>query len=144
MSWLRRRREEPKVDLTSMVDVVFLLLIFFMISTTFVANPGITVKLPEAGAQREAAPPKEIKVYLSAAGEIAMDGHPLSLDALRAKLAGYRQEAGRMTFVLYADTDSRHGRVVELMDLAREAGFGKLAIGTEARPPGHGEPGTAN
>jgi biopolymer transport protein ExbD len=133
MAWLRKRREEPKVDLTSMVDVVFLLLIFFMISTTFVANPGLTIKLPESGAKRSASEPKEVKVYLSAAGEISLGDQRVTLAELRQRLQGYGSEGAQMTFVLYADAQSRHGRVVELMDAARAAGFAKLAIATEPK-----------
>ncbi len=133
MSWLRKRRESPKVDLTSMVDVVFLLLIFFMISTTFIESPGLTVRLPEAGARRGAAEPAEIKVYLSAAGQISLEDQLVTLGELRQRLRSFGSEAARTTFVLLADRETRHGLVVELMDLAREAGFGKLAIATEPR-----------
>jgi biopolymer transport protein ExbD len=133
MAWLRKRREEPKVDLTSMVDVVFLLLIFFMISTTFVASPGLTIKLPESGAKRSVTEPKEVKVYLSAAGEIALGDQPVTLAELRQRLQEYGAKGAAMTFVLYADAQSRHGKVVELMDAARAAGFGKLAIATEPK-----------
>jgi biopolymer transport protein ExbD len=133
MAWLRKRREEPKVDLTSMVDVVFLLLIFFMISTTFVENPGLTIKLPESGAKRSTTEPKEVKVYLSAAGEISLGSQPVTLAELQQRLREYGAKGAAMTFVLYADAQSRHGRVVELMDAARAAGFGKLAIATEPK-----------
>ena len=133
MAWLRRHREEPKVDLTSMVDVVFLLLIFFMISTTFIQNPGLTIKLPESGAKRDVTQPKEVKVYLSAAGDIFIGDKQLTLAELRQRLDGYGTRGAAMTFVLYADAASRHGRVVELMDAARAAGFGKLAIATEPK-----------
>jgi len=60
MAFLRRKREEPRVDLTPMVDVVFLLLIFFMISTTFVETPGIEVKLPESSSSITEKAPEEI------------------------------------------------------------------------------------
>ena len=135
MAWLRKRRDEPKVDLTSMVDVVFLLLIFFMISTTFVQNPGLTIKLPESGAKRSTSEPKEVKVYLSAAGDIYLGNRDraVTLPELRGILEGYGPKGADMTFVLYADAQSRHGRVVELMDAARAAGFGKLAIATEPK-----------
>jgi biopolymer transport protein ExbD len=133
MSWLRKRREGPKVDLTSMIDVVFLLLIFFMISTTFIESPGLNINLPEAGAKRSAPEPSELKVYLSAAGEISLEDQPVTLDDLRRRLRGYGSKAAQTTFVLLADRDTRHGLVVELMDAAREAGFGKLAIATDPR-----------
>lgn len=135
MSWLRKRREEPKVDLTSMVDVVFLLLIFFMISTTFVESPGLTIKLPESGAKRSDAEPKEVKVYLAADGEISLGDEAVTLPELRRRLDEFGARGAAMTFVLFADTESRHGQVVELMDAARAAGFGKLAIATDPKGP---------
>ena len=60
----RGRGTEPYVDMTPMVDCVFLLLIFFMISTTFVETPGLTIKLPESTTQTIAREPKELKTYL--------------------------------------------------------------------------------
>ncbi len=134
MPFVRRKRENPRVDLTPMVDVVFLLLIFFMISTTFIETPGIRVELPQAGAPAIAREPEEIRVYLGRDGEIQLGDERLSLAELRRRLpAG--QPAGK-TFVLLADRDARHGMVVQLMDLARKSGFGKLAIATrdEGRP----------
>jgi biopolymer transport protein ExbD len=133
MAFARRKREEPRVDLTPMVDVVFLLLIFFMISTTFVETPGISVQLPESSSQREIKVPEEFKVQVSKEGEIFIGEERLSLEELRVRLAGYGAKAREMNFALYADREARHGRVVQVMDLAREAGFGKLAIATEQR-----------
>ena len=135
MAFARRKREEPRVDLTPMVDVVFLLLIFFMISTTFVETPGISVQLPESSSQREIKVPEEFKVQVSKEGEIFIGEERLSLEELRVRLAGYGAKAREMNFALYADREARHGRVVQVMDLAREAGFGKLAIATEQRRP---------
>lgn len=135
MAFARRKREEPRVDLTPMVDVVFLLLIFFMISTTFVETPGISVQLPESSSQRDIRVPEEVKVQLSREGDIFIGEERLSLDGLRLRLVGYGAKAREMNFALYADREARHGRVVQVMDLAREAGFGKLAIATEQRRP---------
>ena len=133
MPFLRKRRQDPHVELTPMVDVVFLLLIFFMISTTFVQTPGIAVKLPESSAKAMEREPKEVKVYLSAKGEIFLGEDQLSLEQARQRLGAYGKRAQEMTFLLLANRDTRHGRVVQLMDLARESGFGKLAIATEER-----------
>lgn len=133
MGFLRKQREEPRVDLTPMVDVVFLLLIFFMISTTFVESPGISIKLPETSSQTIDREPKEIKVYLSKEGAIYHGEKKISIDDYRGLLAEYQADAKETTVLLLADQDSRHGKVVVLMDLARDAGFTKLAIATEQR-----------
>jgi len=137
MAFLRKKPEDPKVELTPMVDVVFLLLIFFMISTTFIETPGISIKLPQSSAKTLLQKPEEIKIYLSREGDIVFREQEMSVGELRSLLLSYRGKAADMTFLLLADRDSRHGKVVQVMDLAREAGFGKLAIGTEMK---RGEP----
>lgn len=131
MAFLRKKRETPRVDLTSMVDVVFLLLIFFMISTTFVEAPGITVKLPESSSQQRKQESKEIKVYVSREGVISLGKEQIEQEELRRRLRAYGDRAGGMTFLLLADEEAMHGKVVALMDMAKEAGFEKLAIATE-------------
>ena len=133
MSFQRKQSDEPRIDLTPMVDVVFLLLIFFMISTTFVESPGISIKLPEASSQTIDREPKEIKIYLSQEGDIYHRDQKISLDGFKALLADYQSSAEQTTVLLLADQESRHGKVVTLMDLARDAGFVKLAIATEQR-----------
>ncbi len=133
MSFQRKQVDEPRIDLTPMVDVVFLLLIFFMISTTFVESPGISIKLPEASSQTIDREPKEIKIYLSREGDIYHRDQKISLDGFKALLAEHQSDAQQTTVLLLADQESRHGKVVTLMDLARDAGFVKLAIATEQR-----------
>jgi len=132
----RGRGTEPYVDMTPMVDCVFLLLIFFMISTTFVETPGLTIKLPESTAQTIAREPKELKIYLDKSGQIFHQDRPVTLEQFKVLLRQPGTAAGQTTFLLLADREARHGRVVMLMDVAQEAGFGKLAIATEQRRPG--------
>jgi biopolymer transport protein ExbD len=132
----KRSTEEPRIDLTPMVDCVFLLLIFFMISTTFVETPGLTIKLPESTAQTITREPQELKIYLDKDGQIFHQDRPVTLEGFKLLLRQSAATAGETTFLLLADREARHGRVVALMDLAQEAGFGKLAIATEQRRPG--------
>lgn len=131
MAFSRRKREEPRIELTPMVDVVFLLLIFFMISTTFIDAPGIAVKLPESSAPALTKTPEEVEVALSRAGEIYLRGESVTPIQLASELSLYQARAAEMTFVLRADQQALHGQVVEVMDIAREAGFGRLALATE-------------
>jgi biopolymer transport protein ExbD len=133
MGFLNKQREEPRLDMTPMVDVVFLLLIFFMISTTFVESPGISIKLPESSSQTIDREPKEIKVYLSQEGDIYHGEKKISIDDFKNLLFEHQADAKQTTVLLLADQESRHGKVVILMDLARDAGFTKLAIATEQR-----------
>ncbi len=133
MSFLPKPKEEPRIDLTPMVDVVFLLLIFFMISTTFVESPGISIKLPESSAQTVDREPKEIKIYLSKEGDIYYKNKQISMTDFKDVLADHQSKAEQTTFMLLADQEALHGKVVTLMDLARDAGYLNLAIATEQK-----------
>ena len=122
-----------RVELTPMIDVVFLLLIFFMISTTFIETPGISIKLPESSTSIADKEPEEIKVYLAENGNIYLRDEQISLAALQAHLKTYGARSAQMTFLLMADKEAKHGQVVQLMDSAKSNGFGKLAIATEQK-----------
>jgi len=135
MSFRRRTTESPKVDLTPMIDVVFLLLIFFMISTTFIERPGLNIDLPQGGAEKIAQGKNEVQVYLAADGTVFLEREETDMDSLQLYLRGFGlPRAKQMTFLLMADKNARHGQVIELMDSAKLAGFGKLAIATEKKP----------
>ncbi|PLX98446.1 MAG: biopolymer transporter ExbD [Desulfuromonas sp.] len=133
MSFHRNKREDVRVELTPMIDVVFLLLIFFMISTTFIETPGISIKLPESSTSIADKEPEEIKVYLAENGNIYLRDEQISLAALQAHLKTYGARSAQMTFLLMADKEAKHGQVVQLMDSAKSNGFGKLAIATEQK-----------
>ncbi len=132
----RARGTEPYVDMTPMVDCVFLLLIFFMISTAFIETPGLTIKLPESTKQTVTREPREIKIYLDKEGNLFHKEQPLSLDQFKTLLQQTGSAAAQTTFLLLADREAKHGKVVQLMDLAQSAGIGKLAIATEPRRKG--------
>lgn len=132
----RRMDNEAKIDMTPMVDVVFLLLIFFMISTTFVENPGISVDLPESSSAVSQPEPRETKLFVDRNGDLFLGQQPVLLEQLPVRLKellAEQTESG--TFVLMADQQVRHGLVVSIMDIAQQAGFTQLAIGTEKTLP---------
>jgi len=104
-----------------------------MISTTFIETPGLSIKLPESSAQTIDREPDELKIFLTSDGDIFHGEQKLSLDQFKQLLRDGQAEAARTTFLLMADTDAQHGKVVSLMDLAREAGYLKLAIATEQK-----------
>ncbi len=131
MGFQRRISESPRIDLTPMIDVVFLLLIFFMISTTFIERPGLTVNLPESSAQQVKNEGREIQVYLTGNGDIYLQKRKVTIEQLHSRLNNYGAIAEEMTFLLMADKVALHGQVIRLMDAAKSAGFGKLAIATD-------------
>jgi len=130
MNFARRPHDDLTIDITSLVDVVFLLLIFFMVTTTFATQSGIGVNLPEASA-RERPSAEAVSVSITADGTFFLDRGRVTRDALRGGLQELRGQRGEETVVIIrADEAVSHGRVVEAMDAARSAGFRRLAIAT--------------
>ncbi|MEJ2288172.1 MAG: biopolymer transporter ExbD [Deinococcales bacterium] len=125
-----RLRASPSIDLTPMVDVVFLLVIFFMVSTTFITmESGLPVDLPSA--QTAVTEPSTLPtVTITKDDQIFVGGRVVSqaqvVDAVRQQMAS----SGYTTVVLRADTTVEHGLVVRVMDLIKQAGAKRLAIAT--------------
>ncbi len=135
MGFRKKIQESPKVDLTPMIDVVFLLLIFFMISTTFVEQTGLNIKLPDAGADQIEQKNQDFHIYLTQDGRIYLDRDQITKESLLNKLNAIDLNiVKRSSFILMADQDVKHGLVVEIMDMARAAGFTNLAIATDPKP----------
>ncbi|RMH73448.1 MAG: biopolymer transporter ExbD [Gemmatimonadetes bacterium] len=129
MQFQHRERRKVIINITSLIDVVFLLLIFFMITTTFVEQPGITLDLPEAQATAETEP-EEVVLVISAEGEIFLDQDPVEIDQLTTRLAAeFKHQAGK-SLILRADQAVPHGTVVKVMDIAKTVGIEKLIVAT--------------
>jgi biopolymer transport protein ExbD len=79
MQFRRPRRDDARIDITPLVDMVFLLLIFFMLSTTFIVAPGIKVNLPESSAEKV---PQEVQVVITEDNKVFVDGMPLDMGEL--------------------------------------------------------------
>ena len=134
MGFRRKIPDPPKVDLTPMIDVVFLLLIFFMISTTFIEQPGLSLDLPESGAETLSQQNEDLRVYLTVAGDIYLNQNKVSKQSFQQTLARYDQSIQqKAAFIIMADKDVPHGMVVEIMDIARSIGFRNLAIATDVK-----------
>ncbi|MEJ2666952.1 MAG: biopolymer transporter ExbD [Deinococcales bacterium] len=125
-----RLRASPSIDLTPMVDVVFLLVIFFMVSTTFITmESGLPVDLPSA--QTAVTEPSTLPTVTITKDEaIYVGGTQVTqaqvIDAVRRQMAS----SGYTTVVLRADASVPHGVVVTVMDLIKQAGAKRLAIAT--------------
>lgn len=136
------------IDMTPVVDTIFNLLIFFALSMNFLANPGITVDLPDASAPQVEREDGDIRILVTPGGEVRVDGERVPLPALGARLretarqwmaaqsgmSGQGGMAGRRRepqVLIRADRRVPHGVVVEVMDAARSAGLTRLAIMTQ-------------
>lgn len=132
-----RRPGGPRagIDIAPLVDVVFLLVIFFAVSTTFLETSGLKLDLPTstATATRE---PRELTVYVAADGRITFEGREVALVDLEPALESALEGTDSKVVVLRADAGTPHGKVVEVMDASRAAGAEGLTVATRpAAPP---------
>jgi biopolymer transport protein ExbD/biopolymer transport protein TolR len=122
---------EVGINISPLVDVIFLLVIFFDVSTTFLETAGLKLELPSSTstAEREV---EDITVLLAADGTLALGEERLDRETLRTRLRQELEEADRKIVVLRADAATTHGEVVELMDLIREAGAEGMTVAAKA------------
>jgi len=128
-----RRRNATEVNITPLIDIVFQLLIFFLITTTFVQNPGIEVDLPKASAEPMDNESNSVIVAITSEGRLVHEGAAVSREELEARLRSHYGTRPSAVVIIQADSNTPHGKVVEVMDIARQIGFADLAIATEAQ-----------
>ena len=126
-----RQKRRAAINITSLIDVLFLLLIFFMVSSTFLEQPGMKLDLPSARAS-EATSAEQLTVFVGPEGEILFGERSLPVDSLEAAMREAAASADERTLVLKADREARHGTVVRVMDIAKRAGLERLVVATEA------------
>jgi biopolymer transport protein ExbD len=128
-------KEDPDVDLTSLIDVVFLLLLFFMVSTTFDKQALLKVDLPEASMVEDRADiPESLELVIDDEGRMYLNDQRLIDSEARTIRAAMKQEAGDrrdIPLVLRADRLTPHHHVVTVMDVAAQLGFSNLSIATD-------------
>jgi len=127
-----RRKPFDLLDLTPLIDVVFLLLIFFMVSTTFIHEPGgIKVDLPHSDTQEFIRESGEVVIEITEEGGLYVDEVPVDEEALRAALRRTMRADPESVVIIKADRGVEHGRVVQVMDWSKRAGLYRLAVATE-------------
>lgn len=138
MKLLSRSREEPEINLTSLIDVVLLLLVFFMVSTSFVREAEINIRLPEASAEPVAADEAEfLEIGITQTGRYLLDGRELVNSDRRTLRAGIETIAGErrdLEIIIRADAESAHQSTVTAMSVAGELGFTSINIATVTTP----------
>ncbi len=133
-------RDEPEINLTSLIDVVLLLLVFFMITTSFVRKTKIGIRLPEASSVQPAEVLEEPMVVSVTAqgtylvnGRVLLDTRPETLEAAIRMLAGDNL-GGKAT--ISADAEATHQAVITAMDVAGKLGYAEINIATLKPEPG--------
>jgi len=125
--------EEPEINLTSLIDVVFLLLIFFMVSATFERQALLRVELPEAATSERESLPDRIELVITETGDYFVGDNMLAdqrRDTLRLALSQAFSDRPEALLVIRADARAEHGLVVRAMDAASAEGITKLTIAT--------------
>lgn len=125
-----REEEEATADMTPMLDIVFIMLIFFIVTTSFVKEAGIDVNRPEASQATEK-PSANIFIAVRENGEVWMDRRMVDVERVGANLERLLAEQPTDMVVIQADEGARHGVVVEVMDQIKEAGIPTISIAAE-------------
>ena len=125
-------QEETELDMTPMLDIVFIMLIFFIVTTSFVKESGVTVNTPQAAtaANQENA---NIFIAITASGEVWVDRRPVDPRSVRAIVARLHADNPEGSVIIQSDADSATGTLVDVMDQVRLAGVEGIAIAADMR-----------
>ena len=140
MNLQTRSRDEPEINLTSLIDVVLLLLVFFMVSTSFVREAEINLRLPEASS--EATPKDEaelLEIAVTQTGSYLVNSRPLinnETATLRKAIVKLFGDERDIPVIIRADANATHQAVVTAMDVAGRLGFVEVSIATVSPPDG--------
>lgn len=132
-----RLRDEPEISLTPLIDVVFTLIIFFVVTTTFDSRAALQVKLPQASAREVTDPNDALLIQIDAKGRYfvgaseVLKSDPASLREAIVRVAGAQRD---QTVLLRADANTPHQYVVTAMDVLGKLGFARLSIATAPEP----------
>lgn len=123
-------RKKVQINITSLIDVLFILLIFFMVTSTFLEQPGIKLELPKAkSAQIQRV--ENLVIYVDPQRQVFLNDKPVALDRLESQLREIISSKDDQTLVLRADRTVPHGIVVSIMDIAKSIGVKRLVVGTQ-------------
>ncbi|MGK4474172.1 ExbD/TolR family protein [Aeromonas molluscorum] len=119
--------DEAAIDMTPMLDIVFIMLIFFIVTTSFVKEAGVEINRPSANTA-ETVKKGNIMVAVRENGQVWVDKRQIEVGAVRANIERLRAENPEGAVVIQADTESKSGIVVEVMDQIRMAGVQNISI----------------
>ncbi|MCM8818194.1 MAG: biopolymer transporter ExbD [Candidatus Omnitrophica bacterium] len=123
--------KKGEINLTPLIDVVFQLIIFFMLSSSFIIQPGIKIKLPQA-VTTDVIKQKELFINISEDGIVYFKGNIVTFEQLenilKEEMKNVKKE--NIVLVIKADKNTKHGIVVKVIDISRKTGIERIAIGT--------------
>ena len=134
MKFQRTRHEEPSLGIAPLIDIVFLLLIFFMVTSHFDVASGVRIKLPQISRVIFDQQENKVTVLIDQSGQVYFEGKALDLKALGERLKELVLEEKTVQLILQADKEVKHGVVVEAMDAAKTAGVQSIVISAQWKP----------
>ena len=129
-----RQREEPEINLIAMIDVLLVILIFLMVTTSYSKFSGLEINLPTADAAQNKEQPNEINVAVTAAGEILINKTPVSgrdVDAIAAAMKGLSVTGKDPVVIINADAKAAHQSVIDVMQAAQQIGLTHISFATQ-------------
>jgi biopolymer transport protein ExbD len=139
MNFRKARPEEPEINLIPFIDVLLVVLIFLMLSTTYAKFTELQVTLPTADADASRERPQEITVSVSADGRYSVNGEAVdgrSVELLTMALSRAAEGRNDMPIIVSADATSAHQSVINVMDAARRAGLARITFAAQRAAPG--------
>jgi len=124
---------DNEINITPLIDCIFLLLIFFMVTTVFIEMEGLQVDLPgESDSQdEEQQQKKDVNIQISALGEYSVAGEPVSASELPMAISGAMQDNNNKNVIIYGDPEAQLGYIVYAMDMAQGQGATGMAFAVE-------------
>jgi len=129
MRFRERTDTEQRVDISPLIDMVFILLIFFMVSTTFVKDMKLDLNRPSASTLT-AASTKAIRLYIDNAGDVYLDGQPVRVWVIQSRIRDLLASSASGSVLVVTDDQVPAGRLVEVVDQARRAGAQDVGVAT--------------
>jgi biopolymer transport protein ExbD len=129
-----RYREEPEINLIPMIDVLLVILIFLMVTTTYSKFSGLEINLPTADAQAQKEQPNEVNVVVTAAGDVLINKVPVAGHEVEAIVTALRRAAGDgkdPVVIINADAKATHQSVIDVMQASQQAGLSHISFATQ-------------
>jgi len=123
------RKTEAAVDLTPMIDMTFILLIFFMVSTTFVKDMKVDINRP-AASSASVASTKAVRLYIDRQGEVYLDGEPIRMWVIQSRVRDLLKGMTQKSVLVVTDDQVPSGKLVQVVDEARRAGAEDVGVAT--------------
>lgn len=128
-------QDEPEINLIPMIDVLLVIIIFLMLTTTYAKFSGLEINLPTADASKQAEQPNEIDVSITASGQVLVNKSPLTAADIKTIAAALSRAAGERpdpVIVINADAKATHQSVIDVMQAAQTAGYPHISFATQA------------